>query len=127
MRKILIYSLIFTYLLSFYEVRQMFKAPLLVEHYIVHKANDPNTTLYSFFKMHYLDKTVIDEDYQKDMNLPFKKHNTLQYYSIQIPPEKLEFQLEYVLPEFSQRISVAPFVWREFQYAYSLFKPPILA
>ena len=76
MKKSLVYVLLFVYLFSFPEMRQLLKVPNLVEHYISHKIKDRNTTLYSFIKMHYLDEQKQDADYKQDMQLPFKKIKT---------------------------------------------------
>lgn len=96
MKKTLVYFFIITYLFSFCEVRQLLKLPNLVEHYISHKLKDTDTTLFSFIKMHYLDETVVDSDYNQDMKLPFKTHDvSVTHFNIVFPPKKLEFNFEF--------------------------------
>lgn len=86
--------MIFTYLISFCEVRQVVKLPNLIGHYITHKKANPNMSLYAFFKMHYLDKQVKDKDYSDDMKLPFKTHdNFTSFLTINIPPEKATIKI----------------------------------
>ncbi|MGS0747018.1 hypothetical protein [Halpernia sp. GG3] len=63
MKKWILYFMVFTYLTSFCEVRQIVKLPNLVSHYITHKIANPSITIYAFFKMHYLDKQIKDKDY----------------------------------------------------------------
>ena len=71
---------------------ELLKAPLLVAHYIQHKKLYPETTVYGFLKMHYIDKTIVDADYAQDMQLPFKTiDNHFLLIQLSLPP--LLFQL----------------------------------
>ncbi len=60
------------YLFGATDAGQLLKLPLLISHYIKHKEENPQTTLISFFKMHYVDPQPYDADYAQDMQLPFK-------------------------------------------------------
>ncbi len=60
------------YLFSSTELRQLLKFPLLIQHYIEHKEQDKNITIWKFLSIHYEEATVIDIDYSKDQQLPFK-------------------------------------------------------
>ncbi len=79
--------LLILFLLQNTELGELLKVPLLVGHYHQHLHLHPGTTVIGFLKMHYLDKTVVDEDYAQDMQLPFKtldNHNlTIQLW---MPP-----------------------------------------
>ncbi|QOW09280.1 hypothetical protein Q73A0000_02355 [Kaistella flava (ex Peng et al. 2021)] len=96
MKKWLVYFMIVTYLASFCEMRQVAKLPNLIEHYISHKIENPDISVFAFLKMHYLDEQKIDKDYDQDMKLPFKTHD-LSSISIvlNIPPEKTTFTLQH--------------------------------
>ena len=103
------------------------KFPNLVEHYIFHKISNENTTLFSFVKLHYLDESIVDSDYDQDMKLPFKTHETNTYSMILLTlPES--FGLVIKVPEiFLQKTPI-------FSYSpsytsdplESIFHPPIL-
>lgn len=54
---------------------QLVKLPLLVEHFIEHKAQKNDLTLWEFLCIHYTPTTEKDSDYAKDMKLPFKTHD----------------------------------------------------
>lgn len=84
--------MIVTYLASFCEMRQVVKLPNLIEHYISHKIENHDISVFAFLKMHYLDQQTMDKDYDQDMKLPFKTHD-LSSISIvlNIPPEKTTF------------------------------------
>jgi len=54
------------------EFHQILKLPVLVQHFMEHKERDPETTLLAFLTEHYAAIDVVDEDYDRDMQLPFK-------------------------------------------------------
>jgi hypothetical protein len=60
------------YLISSTELRQLLKFPLLIQHYAEHKAENRSLNLVQFLAMHYNDEDIIDLDYSKDQQLPFK-------------------------------------------------------
>jgi hypothetical protein len=61
-----------SYLFSTTQLRELLKLPLLIQHYIEHKAENNNITFLGFLDMHYAHGDVKDADYDKDMKLPFK-------------------------------------------------------
>ncbi|SFH88881.1 hypothetical protein SAMN05443292_0635 [Halpernia frigidisoli] len=106
--------MLFTYLTSFCEVRQIAKIPILVEHYVKHKMAKHNMSIYAFFKMHYLDKQVKDKDYNEDLSLPFKKHdNFTTFLTLNIPPEKTVI--------FTQYHSICVDVSSDFSYSEKFY------
>ncbi len=62
------------YLFSTTELYQLLKMPILIEHYIQHKSQNNNITLFKFLKMHY-DHPIKDADYEQDQKLPFIVHS----------------------------------------------------
>jgi hypothetical protein len=72
LKKVAAIFAISVYLFGATDAYQFLKLPLFITHYVKHIAEDPNTTLSSFIKMHYAGEIVFDEDYQQDMQLPFK-------------------------------------------------------
>lgn len=73
MRRVVAILCFFVYVLGTTEMDQVLRLPLLVKHYLQHKAESPGITMYAFFKMHYIDPQPFDDDYQQDMQLPFKR------------------------------------------------------
>jgi len=55
---------------------QLLKLPLLVSHYVEHLEQNPDISFLKFLKMHYSGEITIDADYQEEMQLPFKTHDT---------------------------------------------------
>ena len=92
MKKWFIYFLLFTYLASFSELQQVVKMPKLIEHYISHKMENHDISVFAFIKIHYLDDQQVDKDYDQDMKLPFKTYDFSSIsIAISIPPEKTSF------------------------------------
>ncbi len=72
MRKTALILLVAMYSLTLTEFHQLLKIPALVEHFVEHHREDPSLTLMSFLKMHYPGKYLVDDDYSKDQQLPFR-------------------------------------------------------
>lgn len=72
MKRVMIYFLV-TCILSGSAITELFKAPLLVSHYIDHTSRNPKINFVDFLAMHYWGKDMIDNDGNQDMKLPFKK------------------------------------------------------
>ena len=68
MAKILIVLCLF----SFTPAKEFMKIPMLLIHYIEHLEEMPEMTIGQFFDLHYNHGVVFDDDYAKDMKLPFK-------------------------------------------------------
>lgn len=128
MKKYLVYVLLFVYLFSFPEMRQLLKVPNLVEHYISHKIKDRNTTVYSFIKMHYLDEQKQDADYKQDMQLPFKSH---EICALSVPVAALPAVFTFTFDSKSEPVSVVrTFIYSEKYYPTvfgKVWQPPKLS
>jgi len=95
MRKAIAILLTSIYLFGTTEAYQALKLPLLIEHYIQHKQEDPRLTLLGFLKLHYSGKTVFDADYQQDMRLPFKtQQNTGFFSSVNDIPQPMGIEVD---------------------------------
>lgn len=55
---------------------QLLKLPKFVQHFVQHRHENPSLSLADFIQIHYQDQLVIDADFQQDMQLPFKTHNS---------------------------------------------------
>lgn len=74
-KKILTYLFISLYLIGTTELSQLLKIGYFIEHYIEHKKANENLSLAEFIDIHYVQPTIVDDDYSDDMQLPFKTHN----------------------------------------------------
>ena len=75
MKKLIALTLLTVYLFSTTELYQLLKFPMLVEHFSEHKQKDNSITVWKFLCIHYAHGEVNDDDFDKDMKLPFKSHS----------------------------------------------------
>ncbi len=54
------------------ELHQLLKLPVLVQHFIEHRAENKNISIADFIILHYFNGNPKDKDYERDMQLPFK-------------------------------------------------------
>ncbi|WP_157278683.1 hypothetical protein [Olivibacter sitiensis] len=59
---------------------QLFKLPILFEHYKEHKSKDDRIGFVDFLSMHYWGDDLDDDDDDRDMQLPFKKIDVHAHY-----------------------------------------------
>jgi hypothetical protein len=62
-------------MMSFSELPQILKVPILVQHFMEHRSIDPGITFWAFIREHYQGKFELDEDYKRDNQLPFRTAN----------------------------------------------------
>ncbi|MDB4900784.1 MAG: hypothetical protein JWQ63_65 [Mucilaginibacter sp.] len=114
------------FLMQMTQLGELARLPLLVQHYIQHKHLHPETTIYGFFKMHYLDKTVVDADYDQDMQLPFKTVH-LHCFALQMSMPQMVLTLNNVFfPLIKEEIANQRFILPK-SLLSSIFKPPRMA
>ena len=59
-------------MLSFAEFHNLLKIPVLFQHFKEHRQLNPTISFWSFIKVHYQYPPVVDDDYQRDRQLPFR-------------------------------------------------------
>ncbi|MCC8407944.1 hypothetical protein LJ707_03320 [Mucilaginibacter sp. UR6-1] len=71
--KLYVYILLLLIAADTTELHQLFKLPILFEHFAEHKQRDKSVSLMEFLSMHYWGDDLNDNDNDRDMQLPFKK------------------------------------------------------
>lgn len=71
-KKAVAFLLLSLYMLSFSEFHQFLKMPVLVQHFLEHRQQDRTISFWSFLEEHYIHQYVVDDDYQRDNQLPFR-------------------------------------------------------
>lgn len=61
------------YMFSFVEFHQFLRIPVLIQHFVEHQQQDPSISFMAFLKLHYVGEIVVDGDYQRDNELPFRE------------------------------------------------------
>lgn len=55
------------------EAHQLLKLPVVFQHFVEHQQEDNSISFLQFLDIHYLHGSPKDADYDRDMQLPFKK------------------------------------------------------
>jgi hypothetical protein len=71
-KNIITATLLSIYLFSATAIGELFKLPMLVEHYYDHQEENKAISLVSFLYMHYQTEDGTDKDAKEDNQLPFK-------------------------------------------------------
>ena len=124
MKKIITYIAISFYLLGTTEASELLKLGNFVSHYIEHK-NASNVSFLEFIKIHYVQATIIDDDYSEDQKLPFKSHNDCKVQLNQIDKfQKADYCIEtpYIITSNSFSQYRSPLLGD--QYLSEIFQPP---
>ncbi|MBK5280446.1 MAG: hypothetical protein JJE09_16430 [Bacteroidia bacterium] len=79
MKAVVTISLLFLYLASITEAHEVFKIPVLLEHFNEHRKENLDLSFWGFLHQHYGIGDLKDADYDKDMKLPFKSHPELAF------------------------------------------------
>lgn len=89
MKRLTAIWLLISLILAQTELNQLLKVPLLFQHYQEHRQGNAGFSVKDFLVMHYLLEQVKDQDYDRDMQLPFKSENpqVLTLSSAVIPVE----------------------------------------
>ena len=72
MKKTIAIFFLITYLPTYSEFGQLLKRPQLVQHFKEHQLLDPAISAYQFLEIHYSGIFNVDDDFQKDQQLPFR-------------------------------------------------------
>lgn len=125
LKKVLAILLVTVHLLTTTELSELMKMPLLVQHYIEHRANDEAVTLMDFLAMHYAHGDVKDADYDKDKRLPFKSHEGCINLSILICiPQLTQSVMEEPHAIRSEKIVLPEITFLSSAFLSSIWQPP---
>lgn len=72
MRKGIAILFLTIYFCTVTEAHELLKLPVVFQHFIEHKSENQQLTVFQFLKIHYGQQNVKDDDYARDMQLPFK-------------------------------------------------------
>ncbi len=128
-KKVLTYLFISLYLIGTTELSQLLKIGYFVEHYIEHRNINQNLSLAEFIDIHYVQPTVIDDDYTEDMQLPFKTHNDCHSYANSSFALYLKQEISITTPfiEYSANHKTYINPNNISQYLDEIFQPPRIA
>lgn len=127
MKRIAGILLVSVYMLSFAEFHNLLKFPVFIAHLKEHRQQDPKISIWAFIKLHYLDRIVVDDDYQRDQQLPFRDTDCcavtatsvceLYPFTVEIqPPAEMEIQFQSYIVNNKSRLALS-----------DIFQPPRFA
>ncbi len=125
MKKFIAISFLLVYLFATTEAKQLLKLPLVFQHFKEHQKENKAISFLHFLKIHYLQGSPRDKDYNRDMQLPFKTSN--DYISSVTPgflPLINQFSIEghVRIPEMERFINRSQFV--SSSYLSNIWQPP---
>lgn len=105
------------------ELHQLLKLPVLVEHFREHLLRDPQKSFISYLVEHYRDDSDPDNDYQRDMQLPFKTADCITAISfIFVIPSS--YTIERVFATTVKEYNLHPDYSAVWQNLDNIFQPP---
>ena len=123
MRKGIAILALLVFLFSGTELHQLLKIPVLVQHLREHRRENPSITFFQFLKLHY-EKIVVDDDYQRDQQLPFRDMDCAITFNLvtETPPSIIVFEEE---PPVEQKVFHSKGIKAySHQYLQDIFQPP---
>jgi hypothetical protein len=125
LKKLLAILFLSTYLLSVTELNQLIKTPLLIEHFIIHEKENPKLSFIGFLEMHYFNGDPKDSDYQQDMRLPFKSHDSCATFTFLSVPTLIN-QQDFKIILYPQIIKTNPLRDKNYSsyHLKAIWQPP---
>lgn len=72
MKKTIALASLLVYFFASTEAKQLFKIPVIFQHYAEHREENRQLSLLDFLDMHYMQGSLFDQEDDRDMKLPFK-------------------------------------------------------
>lgn len=124
MKRSVIILLLLVYVFTATECRELFKLPVLIEHYSEHKSRNSNLSLFDFINLHYLSLEQHGNEDAHDHQLPFKAHENCHSISSAIagiPEQPVSLAAAYTHLE-KTKIVHPNFLYAS--YSASIWQPP---
>jgi hypothetical protein len=94
LKKVIAIHFLLIYLFSATEFKQLLKLPTVFEHFSEHQLEDNQISFVHFLAIHYLHGSPKDQDYKKDMQLPFKtSSDSCSNFANEIAVSSLQFTI----------------------------------
>jgi len=103
LKKLIAIFFLLGYLFASTEAKQLFKIPVVFQHYAEHRLENNHLSLLAFLDMHYLHGSPFDQDYDRDMKLPFKTTGDV-FSFFPIPVDSMPVELTMDCPQISLQL-----------------------
>lgn len=113
------------YLLSVTEMHQLLKLPVVFEHYAEHQLEDASIGFLEFLDMHYMHGSPQDDDYERDMQLPFKTSaDCVSAVSFAQVPVQFEMEIESSITFLKKKNYLIRDLFTHTPYLSNIWQPP---
>ncbi len=85
------------YLFGGTTLHELVKIRAFVAHFHEHRAEDPDLNLLEFIAIHYFNGNIVDDDYARDMQLPFKTADLCHFCPTHLAPATAELEIRYLV------------------------------
>ncbi|HPZ87673.1 MAG TPA: hypothetical protein PLQ32_06195 [Flavihumibacter sp.] len=106
------------------ELHQVLKMPVLVNHFLEHRAENPHISFLFYLKEHYHKHTIMDNDEQRDRQLPFNSHDCMSASAQVCMEEPAAFLLPVPEETIDRQYNITPDCFLLNNHAHSIFQPP---
>lgn len=126
MKKLSVFILVFLISLNNCFLVQLFKVPVLFQHFEEHQSHNGNLDFIDFLAMHYWGDDINDSDDDRDMQLPFKKIDHHVPNLVFIPNRITHIQTVRIVPDTSVLKTNYNNDLHPNPHLGALFRPPIV-
>ena len=116
--------LLFIFLFANSELHELVKVGAFVFHYQEHLAESPGLSLLEFIQIHYSSEVVYDEDYSRDMQLPFKTADCISLSAPCTLPQVMEPSLPQAGIPLSPKLLFRTQTVHTSQHLSDIWQPP---
>jgi hypothetical protein len=113
------------YLLSVTEAHQLLKLPVVFEHFAEHQLENEHIGFLEFLDMHYMHGNPQDDDYERDMQLPFKTTaDCVSAVGFAPVPAQIEMNIQYGIILLEKKNYIIRDVFTHTAYLSNIWQPP---
>lgn len=114
-----------TYLLTATELNELFKLPMMVEHFKEHNEGDKQISIWDFLCVHYSSKMAKDADMEDDMKLPFKSKSHFETTnSINSICFNFNFEVNHLIPFVEKSYVISSEQFNNTSTINTIWQPP---
>ena len=112
----------FIFLITTTELGQLLKFPILIEHFVEHKAENPNLSLWNYLQIHYSQQYKEEGD-PTDEKLPFANYTNVIHILATTPPTILKIEKIKISTAFTKIHALDDF-FVDSAFLSSIWQPP---
>lgn len=106
-------------------MHQLLKLPVVFQHYAEHQLEDANIGFLAFLDMHYMHGSPQDDDYERDMQLPFKTSaDCISAVSFAQVPVQFEMDIQNSITFLKKKNYLIRDLFTHTSYLSNIWQPP---